>query len=198
MTKERYEDSFRKYLDDLAAKKPAPGGGSAAALSASLGAALVSMVCNYTLGNKKYEKHEKDISRILAESEILRKKFMELVDADVEAYNKFSLSKKDEAALKDALGVPLEICEFSYKALMLCPELAEKGNKYLVSDAGCAAELLEGAFFSALFNVEINLAGITDKDYINKINNIVDPLKKEVVTVKNSTVKKVKGKVNKQ
>ena len=57
---------MREYLDDLAAKKPAPGGGSAAALAASMGVSLMSMVANYTAGNPKYKSGEAKIVDIIA------------------------------------------------------------------------------------------------------------------------------------
>ena len=57
---------LREYLDDLAARKPAPGGGSAAALAASIGAALLVMVLNYTAGNEKYRQVQEKAAAILA------------------------------------------------------------------------------------------------------------------------------------
>jgi len=176
--------AIKKYLNDLAAKLPAPGGGSASALVGATGCALISMVCNFTLGKKKYAEFEEYIQNTLSSAELLRKDLLKLVDKDVEAYKKFSSSKKDEPALKDALEVPLDICRLTHSALKLCPELIEKGNKFLVSDIGCAVELLEGAFFSALFNVEINLTGIKNREYIAEINKVLDPLKNEVTNIK--------------
>jgi formiminotetrahydrofolate cyclodeaminase len=57
--------SLKRYLDDLAAKLPAPGGGSAAALTASLGASLISMVVNFTLGKPRYAQYEKELKETL-------------------------------------------------------------------------------------------------------------------------------------
>ena len=68
-----YRDStLKQYLEDLAAKKPAPGGGSAAALTAAMGASLISMVINFTLGKPKYAKYESELKGILEKSEKLR------------------------------------------------------------------------------------------------------------------------------
>jgi formiminotetrahydrofolate cyclodeaminase len=80
------EQTLKKYLDDLAAKLPAPGGGSAAALAAALGASLISMVVNFTLGKPKYAEYEKGLKQILSKSERLREEFLNLVDLDVTAY----------------------------------------------------------------------------------------------------------------
>jgi formiminotetrahydrofolate cyclodeaminase len=84
------EESLKKYLDDLAAKLPAPGGGSASALTASLGISLISMVVNFTLGKPKYAKYENELKTILEESEKLREEFLNLVDLDVVAYKSCS------------------------------------------------------------------------------------------------------------
>jgi len=147
-------ESLKKYLDDLSAKLPAPGGGSAAALSASMGAALISMVINFTLGKQKYLEHESALKKILAKSEKLRQEFLNLVDLDVVAYK----SKN----LRDALNVPFMVCRLSYEGIKLCPDLIKKGNINLVSDVAVAAALLESAFVSAYFNVLINLKSLGD------------------------------------
>lgn len=57
------EQTLKQYLDDLAAKLPAPGGGSAAALNAAIGTALISMVVNFTLGKPRYAKYEQELKR---------------------------------------------------------------------------------------------------------------------------------------
>ena len=75
-------NSVKVYLDDLAAKKPAPGGGSAAALIGATGIALISMVCNFTLGKKKYKEYETDLGRILSRSESLREELTKLIETD--------------------------------------------------------------------------------------------------------------------
>ncbi len=141
--------SLKNYLDDLAAKLPAPGGGSAAAMTAAMACALISMVVNFTLGKPKYIKYEEELKEILRRSEKLRKEFLELVDLDVLAYR-----SKD---LKKALDVPLKVCRLCFEALELCPGLIKKGNINLISDIGIAVVFLEASFISAKLNVDINL-----------------------------------------
>jgi formiminotetrahydrofolate cyclodeaminase len=149
------------YLDDLAAKLPAPGGGSAAALNAALGAALISMVVNFTLGKPKYAAYERDLEAMLGKSEKLRHEFLNLVDLDVQAFN----SKN----ARDALNIPLMTARLCFEAVTLCPELLQKGNTNLISDVACAAILLEAAFSSAACNVEINLKNLNDKKLAHQI-----------------------------
>ena len=149
------DNSINNYLDDLAAKLPAPGGGSAAALTASLGASLVSMVVNFTLGKPKYARYERGLRDILEKSEKLREEFLRLTDLDVIAYN-----SKDK---EQALDVPFMVARLCFEGIKLCPPLIKKGNRYLISDVACAAIILEAGFASACFNVEINLKGLEGK-----------------------------------
>lgn len=148
---------IKKYLDDLAAKKPAPGGGSAAALSCALGCALLSMSANFTIGKEKYKKYEKEIKSILLKCEKYRKRFLELMDLDVKAYSAYASlkDKKSKAAAKKySQKIVKEIAALSYKAIQLCPALAEKGNIYLINDVLAGAELLSSGFNSALVNID--------------------------------------------
>lgn len=168
--------SLNKYLDDLAARLPAPGGGSAAAMNAAMGAALISMVINFTLGKPKYAKFENELKEALLKSEKLKDTFLNLVDLDVTAYK-----AKD---LKDSLNVPFMVCRLCYEAVRLCPPLIKKGNINLASDVAVAAILLESAFASALFNVEINLKMTGDKKLTRSI--------RKELTGKQESIKKVR------
>lgn len=174
-----YNHSLRKYLDDLSAKLPAPGGGSASALAAALGAALISMVVNFTLGKPKHAKYQVQLSDILRKSEKLRNKLVELIDLDVQAY-------KSKDARK-ALDVPFMLCRLCSEAIKLCPELINKGNKNLISDVAVAAVLLESAFTSAYFNVEINLKILADKKLAVSIRKELDNKQKEVKRIRIKT-----------
>jgi methenyltetrahydrofolate cyclohydrolase len=147
--------TLRDYLDDLAAKLPAPGGGSAAAFTASEAAALVSMVLNFTIGKPRYAKYEPELKGLLEKSEQLRKEFLRLVDLDVTAY--------ESKNIRDALDVPFMITRLCFEGIKLCPPLVTKGNQNLISDVAVAAILFEAAFTSAYFNVEINLKALADK-----------------------------------
>lgn len=168
------------FLDELASNAPAPGGGSVAALSGALGAALVSMVCNLTLGKKAYADVQDDISDLLAESEALRQELTGLLEEDVKAYTGYSIAAKMprgteeekaerqvvmQAALKVATDVPLAIAEAAVKVMDLCMPAAEKGNKWAVSDAGVAVLMAEAAVRSAALNVLINLGSLKDEEF---------------------------------
>ena len=151
-----YKDrAIKIYLDDLAGRLPAPGGGSASALNSAMAAALIGMVVNFTLGKPKYAKYEKELKEILTKSEVLRKEFLNLVDLDVLAYK----SKN----IRDALNVPFMVARLSFEGIKLCPGLIKKGNINLITDLAIAAILFEAGFVSAFLNVEINLKCLADK-----------------------------------
>ena len=179
------------FLDELASSAPAPGGGSAAALSGALGAALVSMVCNLTLGKKKYADVQEDIEALLEKSEALRKELTDLLEEDVKAYTAYSKaakmprqteeqkaerSKAMQAALKGATDVPLRIAEAAVKVMYLCRPAAEKGNVWAVSDAGVAVLLAEAALRSAALNVLINLGSLKDEEFVAEKRAKLDSL----------------------
>ena len=169
------------FLDDLASNLPAPGGGSVASLAGALGAALVSMVCNLTLGKKGYEEVQGDIHNLLAQSEALRHEMANLLEADVAAYTAYSQAAKlprdteeekaarnaaMQAALKNATMVPMRIAEVAVQIMDLCMPAAVKGNKWAVSDAGVAVLMAEAALRGAALNVLINLGTIKDADFV--------------------------------
>lgn len=179
------------FLDELASKAPAPGGGSVAALSGALGAALVSMVCNLTLGKKAYQDVEPDIQELLDQAETLRQQLTDLIAQDVQAYTayrqaasmprdtdeqKAERAKAMQAALKTATEVPLNIAEAAVKVMELCMPAAEKGNKWAVSDAGVAILMGEAALRSAALNVLINLGTVKDQDFVDKKRAQLDNL----------------------
>jgi len=183
----KYRDNnLKKYLDDLAAKIPAPGGGSAAALSATLGASLISMVINFSLGKMRFAKYESRLKDALRKSEAFRQKFTDLIDLDVEAYQ-----SKD---IRVALNIPFMVCRLSHQAIGLCPYLIDKTNQNLISDLAVAAILLESAYSSAYFNVEINLKLLADKKLASGIKRELSGKTKQVRRLRMTTEEKV-GKI---
>jgi formiminotetrahydrofolate cyclodeaminase len=191
MSENLTEQTLVEFLDALSSSAPAPGGGSVSALSGALGAALVSMVCNLTLGKKKYADVQQDITALVEQSEALRGELTALLQADVEAYTGVSIAYRmpketDEQkaarsaaiqeALKKATVVPMQIAETCGRVLDLCTPAAEKGNVYAVSDAGVAALMAEAGLRSAALNVIININAIKDQDFANEMREKLDGL----------------------
>jgi len=173
-----------QFLDELASKAPVPGGGSVAALTGSLAAGLVTMVCDLTIGKKKYADVEEEIKGYRAQAEELRARLQGLLQADVEVYGRLAAAYKlpqetDEqqadryAAVQEATvaatKVPLEIAEIAAEVVTLAGPVAEKGSKLAVSDAGIAALLGEAAVHSALLNVQINVPTLDDERFVREV-----------------------------
>ena len=89
------DNSVDSFLNKLSSSSATPGGGSAAALMGAMGAALVSMVANLTVGKKKYESVESEVLNVLEESELLRASLQDAIKKDV-AYMPLELKKKLE------------------------------------------------------------------------------------------------------
>ena len=174
------DQPMRHFLDKLASKSPEPGGGSVAALTGALGAALVSMVGNLTLGKEKYKDVQPQIEQLLKESEKLRHDMQDLIQKDTEAYGALSAvykmpkatdeekaarTVKMQEALKIACQVPFEIGLQSLAVAKLALRAAEIGNVGAVSDAGVAVLLAQACAQSAALNVKINVNSIKDEAY---------------------------------
>ncbi len=196
--------SIEKYLDYLAAKRPVPGGGSAASLVGSVAIALLLMVINFTFGKKEFETIENELKQICTNLEDLKQKFINLIDQDIEAYKKLDEAykkAKDEnreishsniqQALKEAIGPPLQACKYSHQAFKLSLEMLNKTNKLLISDLGIGVWFLKSVFESSLFNIQINLSNIDDEEFIISIRKIIEPLGEEIEEAKNIALEEV-------
>ena len=175
------QHTVSKFLDELASHSPAPGGGSVAALAGALGTALTSMVCNLTIGKKKYLEVEPEMKHVLGKSEELRGIVTRLIDRDTDAFNKvmeaYGLPKESDdqkalraaaiqGATKEATLVPLEVMKHCIDGLALAKFVAEKGNANSLSDAGVSALMLHAACEGAALNVRINLKGIHETEFV--------------------------------
>jgi formiminotetrahydrofolate cyclodeaminase len=169
-----------EFLDKLASRSPEPGGGSVSALVGALGAALVSMVGNLTLGKEKYADVQGQVEELLKASETLRDELQVLIQKDTEVYAEvsaaFKLPRETEEekaeraariqdALKIATEVPFEIAEKCLEVARVSETSAEIGNVGAVSDAGVAVLLAEAAAQSAALNVKINVNSIEDEEF---------------------------------
>lgn len=170
------------FLDALAAKQSTPGGGGAAALTGSQAAALLSMVVNFTLGNKKYADVQESMQDLLTKTEALRAELLTLADEDVTAFERvaacYSMPRSTgeekaartqtmQQALKGAARVPFSTAERSLTLLRLVEPVAAQGNTNVVSDAATALYLADAALHSAIINVNINLKFIKDSSFVD-------------------------------
>ena len=175
------------FLDALASKAPTPGGGGASALAGALGAALCTMVGNYTVGKKKYADVEEDVKALMAKAEDIRARLLAQVDADAAAFEPLSrayaIPKDDptrgevmEQCLRDAAAAPMAILRLCCQAIDLHREMLDKGSVMMLSDVGTGVVLCWGALYGAALNVKVNTKSMADWAYAEAMNNQVDEL----------------------
>ncbi|WP_127361259.1 cyclodeaminase/cyclohydrolase family protein [Actinacidiphila soli] len=171
------DETIDNFLERLAARVPAPGGGAAAALHAAQGAALVGMVARYSTG-EKYAQHRETVERIIAASDELRSTALRLAEDDAaaftavtEAYKLPKATDEDASARSAAIAAaligagrpPAEVIAVAGRVVDLAAELLPIGNPNVVSDVAAATEAARAAATTARVNVEINLGGIKDE-----------------------------------
>ncbi len=194
------------FLDELAGSSSTPGGGAASGLAGAMGAALVAMVANLTVGRKKYAGVEEEMRRLLTEAEAARAELTKLADLDAEVFNRvmeaYRMPKGTEAeraeraqaiqaALKDATQVPLRVAEQAVRVLALAQQAAEKGNVNVISDAGAGAVLADAALETAALNVAINLALIEDETFVREARRRLEACRAERDRLKGPTLEAV-------
>jgi formiminotetrahydrofolate cyclodeaminase len=178
------ELSVGGFLSALASPAPTPGGGTAAAIAGAMGAGLAEMVTALTLAREKYAASHDAMRPIAQEAAAAREELLSLAREDAEAYDEVVAARRlpkdtDEqkshreerisAANRRAAEVPLGTARAAGRLLRAMPELARKGNPNASSDAGAAALLLEASVQAALLNVAINLPGVPDQDFVERV-----------------------------
>lgn len=168
------ENTITAFLDSLADRTPAPGGGATAALHLGQAAALVSMVARYSAG-PRYAEHAAVIDRICASADAIREDALRFAEADMAAFSSvidaYRLPKSTESeaaerdrvvatALTDAARVPADVLVSAGRVIALADELLPVANRMVISDVAAAAEAARAAVTTACVNVEVNLPGI--------------------------------------
>jgi formiminotetrahydrofolate cyclodeaminase len=190
------------FVDELASSSPVPGGGSASAVAASLGAALVAMVASLSEGRPKYAQHAELHEASKAIGRRLTGRFLDLADDDSEAYGVFSGAMKlpretetDRASRRQALSeaargaaeVPLATVEACLELLAAVETLVGRSNVNAASDLDVAALLGEAAARGAAANVLINLPSVDDESYVGettaRVMGLVDSIEELAAAV---------------
>lgn len=185
------------FLDKLASNEPVPGGGSVAALSGGLAAALTAMVANLTVGKKNYEEVNDEMTEIAGRMLQMKKAFVEFIDKDASSFDgvmkAFKLPKETDeekaartAAIQDgykeAIAVPLAVAKACAELFDMIDVVVVKGNQNALSDGLVAAMTARTAVLGALYNVKINLGSVKDQVYVEKITAEVAALEKLAVS----------------
>ena len=183
--------SIRQFTDALASSAPVPGGGGASALCGALAAALGSMVCNLTVGKKKYADVEEEVKETLQTTEALRTELLALIREDAEAFEPlsraYSLPRETEEeirlrdtvmeeALRRAGETPLRMMRAAAKLVPPLRFLSEKGSRLVVSDVGVAAYFARAALEGAALNVYINTRLMKDRSFAEAMEREADEL----------------------
>lgn len=189
------DKSIQIFLDQLASKSATPGGGSVSALMGAQSAALVSMVCNLTIGKPKYVEVEVEMIALLKQSEVLREKLTSLIKEDIDVFNQLMIAyglpketheekqlrtDKIQAVLIAATEVPMSCARACAEAIDLSRRAADKGNLGAISDAGAAVMAAYAGLKSAALNVYINTNNIKDEQFVGATLKELDAILKGV------------------
>lgn len=195
---EAEQSAMDPFLEELSAGTATPGGGSAAAYAAAMGASLVAMVAKLTIGKKKYAGVEARMQAILKNAEQLKSRLFVSVSEDakafeavMDAYRLPRESDQEKKARKQAIDdamhkaaeIPLKVCRDTTQIMDLAADVAENGNNNAVSDAGSAGAMAQAAFKAAQYNVRINADSISDQNQAQEWLREIDKLQEEAAQV---------------
>lgn len=188
------ERTIQNFLTDLSSKEPAPGGGSAAALAATIGSALATMVCNLTIGNPKFEQVQDEVGEIAKQAAHLSVLLQQYMDEDAKSFSAVIAAyqlpkasdeekKRRSAIIQDSLKVasivPLRIAQVSLDVLKLAGRIVAIGNPHAVSDAAIAGIMAYAGVQGSLYNVKINIVLISDSQFVQDMKNQMSELQQQ-------------------
>jgi len=208
-TSSRFRDlTVAQFVEALASGEPVPGGGAAAAIAGSLGAALVAMVANLSQGRPKYAEHAALHARAIPAAQELMDRLLALADEDAQAFAGYGAAMRlprdtdeeraartaaiQEAALAATLS-PLRTVEASLEVVALAEELAGRSNKNASSDLEVAALMSVAACRSAAANVYINLPSLGDEHRARELFNRTEGIADAVERLASRTREHVRG-----
>ncbi|MDH7515374.1 MAG: glutamate formimidoyltransferase [Bacteroidota bacterium] len=194
--------SVRRFVEVLGSRTPAPGGGSASALIASMGAGLGAMVGWMTYGKRKFDDKEPVMRRLIPPLDAAMRELIPMIDADTDAFNDYIAAagmphdtpeaaaarhKAMQAGLQKAVEVPLTTMRIADRCWPAMEEMAVHGNFASKSDLEVGAKALETGIWGAYKNVMINLGNIEDADFRMRIQaeaeSIVARAKEKCISV---------------
>lgn len=201
--------SISVFLDELASDAPTPGGGSAAAASGAMGAALVQMVCRLTLGKKKYADVAEEVRKILSHAKQLQKELTQLMADDAASFDEvleaYRLPRESletearniaiQAALQKATLIPLKTAKTCGAVIDLCAPLVRIGNINAISDGGVAAVCAFAGLKGAGLNVLINLASIDDPSFCLQHRQTLENLLQQYTLSSNDVFESVQQRI---
>ncbi|MEK7484010.1 MAG: glutamate formimidoyltransferase [Planctomycetota bacterium] len=197
-----------QFVDEVSRETPAPGGGSVAALSGALGAALASMVANLTIGRE--ENGEDQLKQMALRSQEIKDSLLMAVDQDTNAFNSYlealKLPQKTEAekirrkqqiqaGLELAIQVPLNTAKWSLIAMGLAHTAVNFGKSNSVSDAGVASQVAYAGVKGGIYNVLINVRESTQAEYIQQMQKLCAEIDQQAIQLREKTEQLVREKL---
>jgi len=186
--------TVKDFVDEVSIDSPAPGGGSVAALSGALGAALAGMVGNLSANKRKlgiphhprkqYGEMLEELYEACSEAQDIKDKLVDAVDEDTHAFNeviaalqmpkgtpgeKEARKKALQEGYKSAARVPLRTVELCTKVFPIARLMAEHGNPSSITDVAVAALMANAGIKGAVLNVQINLTSIKDEEFVREM-----------------------------
>ena len=204
------EMKLTDFIDEVSRESPAPGGGSIAALSGSLGAALNSMVSNLTANNRGSESIDKILNDAAEKCQGIKQQLVRAIDDDTNAFNSYmdarrlpnkTAEEKElrlkamQAGLKEAVMVPLNTAKQSLQAIELSDTVAQYGNPNSITDVGVGAQSSYTGVVGGIYNVLINLKDISDQEFVNEMKQTCTELKLEAQSKLNKVMDFVESKL---
>ena len=198
--------TISEFLKKLSSEAPVPGGGSVAALSGALGAALVAMFSKLGISRKGISSDDQEVlQKISTEAAAYQSKLTRLITEDSLAYTQvmeaYKLPKTTEEesrarqqaiqrGLHIAVEIPLETMNACVECLHLVAEVALIGNPSAFSDLKVAEYMCQAGAKGALENIIINLSSIKDQEFVRKVEAKVSKLNQAMADFSKRTVEK--------
>ncbi|OQX94006.1 MAG: hypothetical protein B6I17_00520 [Tenericutes bacterium 4572_104] len=207
--------SINNFLEELASKSPAPGGGSVSALAGANAASLVQMVANLTVNKKKFKTLSENIQKLYVDEtkafKNANEQFIKYIDEDTLAFNKVmaafkmpktteeEIAKRKEAIEKatiDSIKVPLEVAKLSLKMMEKMDLIIENSNKNTISDQGVSILLFHTACIGGVLNVKINLSGLSQKKLVSEYKNVIIDIENKINKLKIDLLERINNLLN--
>ena len=173
------------FLEALAAPRPIPGGGAAAAHGARVGLALLEKI---VLVELKRDQITSDFSwsDLLEETRASSRTLLQLRDEDGRAYLRFAKAKtfgnSDEEtfeALKGAIESPINIMKEAQIGLELVARAGKHCKGHLLSDLLVVCELLRAAVDGNHWIAQANLGVMGDSSLRNRYQDVLNQVQAE-------------------
>ena len=186
------ELKLNDFVDEVSRESPAPGGGSIAALAGALGASLSSMVSNLTANKRGSEDIDEVLNKAAEECQEIKNALVKAIDEDTNAFNAYMNARRlphktpeekkvreeaMQAGLKQAVMVPLNTANQSYRAIEIAEIVAKNGNPNSITDVGVGAQSAYTGVLGGIYNVLINLKDIKDKKFVDEMKTTCAELK---------------------